>query len=226
MDTRWWVNSEHPTGTCCPGACVLPALAFPASHCQCSSSAGLFVQSLQQQGNKGMSCGSARTYLLRYVVLQSSGQGPWRGTCFELWPLPAGGTRAAQSLFYVPHLENLVLKPQLEPLPFSWQVFFVLRKKAIVLTKWLSDTTASHLNWSARLVSHLLLCVEMCLESVCMAVACPKCPVTVMPAPASLTTVQVAAQLQHNLTYEQAGWAEEGELTQLITQVCACSLLS
>lgn len=146
------------------------------------------------------------------------------GTCFVLWPLPAGCTRAAQSPVHVPHLENSVLKPQLEPLPSSWQAFSSLEKKAIVLTKWLSDTTASHLIWSARLVNHLLLWVEMCLESV--ATACPKCPVTVMPAPASLTAVQATAQLQHNLTYEQAWWAEEGELAQLITQVCACSLLS
>lgn len=70
-----------------------------------------------------------------------------------------------------------------------------------------------------------LLWVEMCLVSV--AIACPKCPVTVMPAPASLTTAQATAQLQHNLTYEQAGWAEEGELAQLITKcVLALSFLS
>lgn len=84
-----------------------------------------------------------------------------------------------------------VLKPQLEPLPFSWQAFFVLRKKAIVLIQWLSDTTASHLIWSARLVSHLLLWVEMCLVSV--AITCPKCPVTVMPAPVSLTAARATA---------------------------------
>lgn len=46
-----------------------------------------------------------------------------------VWSLPAGCTRAAQSLVHVPHLENSVLKPQLEPLPFSWQAFFVPRKR-------------------------------------------------------------------------------------------------
>lgn len=53
------------------------------------------------------------------------------GICFVLCPLPAGCTRAAQSLVRVPHLENSVLKPQLEPLPFSWWLFSYLEKKLL-----------------------------------------------------------------------------------------------
>lgn len=94
-----------------------------------------------------MSCGSALTNLFRgssCILVDKALEELLRHLLCAV-ASSAGCTRAAQSPVHIPHPENSVLKPQLEPLPSSWQAFLSLEKKAVVLTKWLSDTTASHL---------------------------------------------------------------------------------
>lgn len=106
-----------------------------------------------------------------------------------LCPLPAGCRRADKSLVHVLHLENSVLKPQVEPPPFSWQASFIVRKRLLYQPCGYLIPHRLTLFDLQSLVSHQLLSVEMHLESVYMATACPKCPATVISASVSLTGV-------------------------------------
>lgn len=105
-----------------------------------------------------------------------------------LCPLPARCTRVrAQSIVHVPFPENSVHKPRLEPLPVSWQALLILRERLLYqLSGYLIPQHLTLFDLQS-LVSHLLLSVELCLESV--SVACPECVATAASAPTSLAAV-------------------------------------
>lgn len=131
------------------------------SCCMCSPSPGFSCIPLSMLFQSGAVCTTPTTtgqqrdvlWLSPDISLQRCSPVQWwtrplknlQGTCFVLWPLPSRCPRAAQSLVHVPHLETQCFNHSLNHCPFLGSYSLALEKKAIVLTKWLSDTTASHL---------------------------------------------------------------------------------
>ena len=140
----------------------------------------------------GLSCGSALLYLLGGGALLSGGQGPWR-TC-EASTLCCALCQQnvhelPRALFMSPTWKTQCLHHSLNHCRFLGRLFFILRKR--LLYQLSGYLILQHLTLFdlQSLVSQLLLSVETHLESVYVAIACPKCPAIVVSAPASLTAV-------------------------------------